>query len=244
MIRKLLEIFKVLIFLSTLNNVTVAIDVDCIFETINWGGFGNTYTCKVKSSQISSSSSMLTGFTGTHSDSNDNEHVQGFYLNKNCHHITEVPRNIHQYFPKFIGISILSAGVETLKGDELYNYPNLQGFHLYATNVERIPGNFFSKNPEIKAVSFSGNKIKRIGSNLFEPHQTRLIYFDFLNNVCVNLSTSSAVAVMPIINHIKEFCTDTQEYQNSLSLEEIIYNLRFENENLKKKMTCTGDTSK
>lgn len=214
------KVLNFLIFLSCLNNFTKALNVDCSFEQVDWEIF-TTYTCRIRSSQISSNDSSLLGFTGTHANDTmkanglqpkfTNMEVKGFFMDQNCHHVTEIPTNINQFFPNFVGISINACGIKTLKGDELKNYQNLQAFFLEGTKVEKIPGNLFSQNPYIRGVTFKNNQIAIIGENLFGPHQTSLSFLNFIENKCINMIGRSEIEIPPIVYQIKFSCKDTKQ---------------------------------
>lgn len=185
-----------------------AINIDCTFRNHGWGVIGTVYTCVIKSSQIIANETYITGFTGTHVSGYANTDVRGFYFEKNCHHIKEVPSNIHEFFPNFIGISMWDCGVVNLSGNELKKYRNLQYFTVDYSFIERIPGNLFSYNPQMKLINFGNNFISRIGANLLEPIQNTLVSVSFLNNICVNLSGSTPGSISILINHIKIYCED------------------------------------
>lgn len=226
------NLFKFLMFL-TLKHFSRALDVDCSFGAVGWSVVGSVYTCTVKSSQISLSNSLITGFTGAHT-SNSNSNVQGFFMYLNCHHIKFIPTNIDEYFPNVIAISIHGCGLEMLNGSELNAYKNLQGIQLPNNKIERIPANLFSQTPQVKSIRLEGNRIKRIGANLFEPLQAYLGDLDLSKNDCVNLSGTSASQIALAINHIKIYCVDTEDPEKDppMSLEEINYNLKSKNEKL------------
>jgi hypothetical protein len=80
---------------------------------------------------------------------------------------------------------VTNSKIETLTGDELNDYVNLQWIVIYGSLISHIPGNFFFQTPQVFYINFNYNKIKSIAnyvlSKIIEVKQIAMT-----RNICVD----------------------------------------------------------
>lgn len=197
--------------LLTLISTTTAITIDCHFSyDHDWHEIGQVYTCEVTSIDFSGNLTHITAYNGIHVPGNSSTDVRAFYFGTLCpqFNLTFIPKGFLQFFPNFNMLEFNTCSIESLNGDELEEYPNLERFVLLHSNIQRIPGNLFEFNQNLKYVWF-GFKITRVGEGLLDD-LGRLEQAYFWDNSCINQTALSAAEVPELIENLRVNCPDVQ----------------------------------
>jgi Leucine rich repeat len=122
--------------------------------------------------------------------------------------LTFVPQDIHKHFPNIIGIGFnVNCNIQSLTGNELKDYVNLEWFTIRNNSLDKIPASLFQNNPNLKYIDFSGNKISKVGSNLLTGlEQLTTTYFN--GNVCINKYVhNNRTGVLEVIEELEQKCS-------------------------------------
>lgn len=246
---------KILIFFFIAS--ASGIHIDCHFSyDHDWHEIGQVYTCEVTSMDFSDNATHITGYSGTHLYGNSSADVKAFYFGTLCYQfdLKIVPKGFLNFFPNFNMLEFNTCSIETLNGDELDEYQNLERFAILNSNVERIPGILFTFTPNLKYIWF-GFKIQRVGSGLID-YLSKLEQAYFWDNTCINQTALSSSEMPELIRGLKENCPDvdlttittistTTDVERCeiddveefvCGLDDEIENLRIKNENLETKI--------
>lgn len=196
----------IFILLTTTFSLSTSFQVFCRYNIgLHWNHLGNIYNCEVTSSSLIAGPN-ITSVHGTHMFGRSNFDVGGIFFNTNCGQINTVPRNIRDFFPNLIAISMNSCGISTLNGDELRPYDTLIWIKISnSRTLSRIPGNLFSSTPNMIHVSFRSNQITQVGRDLLEPLQ-HIRSADFASNVCINFFAWSPPEIVTLIQTLRRQC--------------------------------------
>lgn len=200
-----MKFFIILLIIST----TSGLQIDCHFSYDHvWHEIGQVYTCEVISMDFSDNSTDLTSYSGTHVPGNSADDVKAFYFGTLCPQfgLTFVPRGFLNFFPNFNMLEFNTCTIDTLDGDELDEYPNLERFVLVHSSVQRIPGNLFEFNKNLRYIWF-GFRIMRVGDNLLDDLEN-LDQAYFWDNSCINQTALTPEEVPALIEGLKIKCPD------------------------------------
>lgn len=208
------KIFFVLFF--SIFTLSSAFQIQCRFTIQRfWDNLGNIYHCEVTSSSALAGHN-ITQVTGTHMIGRTNFDVQGIIFLNNCAHINTVPRNIREFFPNLIAISMSGCGIHSLNGDELQNYNNLLSFSIQNTvHFVHIPGNLFLNTRSLLSVNFNGNRIINVGQDLLTNLRHLQTAF-FFSNVCINNGAWTQAAVPFLIEELRRNCPDPNDFTTTV----------------------------
>lgn len=204
-----------LILLFALFSIAHAIFITCDFNYNNWITNGNFYNCDVKSIDFSDNQTHITGFNGSHLNSNSCLDVKiinfGYPNATSCSslNLTVFPKGFINFFPNIIGFIFWECAINSLNGDELNEYSNIRYYIHHNSNLTRIPGEFFASNPGMKYVFFSYNKLMHVGENLLDNLQNLETVW-FLGNTCVNKGASNPSEIPALIEVLRQNCTDIE----------------------------------
>jgi hypothetical protein len=203
---------KTAIVLAALISAVSAVHITCTFQIWNHlKDHGDMYLCYVSDTK-STERKSIEAVTGTHLEGKSDNDVNAVIFSK-CNSMDFIPKNIHEFFPNIIALGLSEfCKIETLNGDELRNYVNLEWFGMMINPLKRIPGNFFEFNPKIRTIDFTANRIAHVGPNLLN-HLDNLTTAKFLANVCISKSASeSRTEVLELIEDLKKNCTDPEGF--------------------------------
>jgi FtsZ-binding cell division protein ZapB len=200
-----MKIFSAFFLISTVNSI----EIGCHFSyDHDWHEIGQVYTCEVISMDFSDNPTHITGYSGDHVLGNSAVDVKAFYFGTSCpqFNLTIVPKGFLNFFPNFNMLEFNTCSINSLNGDELEDYPNLERFVIVHSNVQRIPGNLFEFNKNLKYIWF-GFQITRVGDGLLED-LGKLEQAYFWDNLCINQTALSAAEVPKLIEGLRENCPD------------------------------------
>jgi Leucine-rich repeat (LRR) protein len=204
---------KTLLVLAILIATINAINIECEFKTrFWWYQFGQLYTCEVKSIELTGSHLVET-VAGIHRSGKSNDDVKQIWFGyKYLCGINYIPQNIHKHFPSIIGILFYNnCTIQSLTGDELKDYVNLEWFDINRNSIERIPGNLFENNRKLKAVGFENNNITNVGYKLLSGLE-HLTSASFAGNKCTNeFFHLNRARLEPFIANLEKHCPDFNE---------------------------------
>lgn len=182
------------------------IHIDCFYYQENFEVLGELYTCYVYSMDSSVNSTHITGYSGQHLSGYSSADVKGISFNPvpQCE-LKIVPKGILNVFPNFLAIYIHQCPIETLNGDELAEYQNLQWWGIRLSNITHVPGNLFASNPQMKLVAFVENGIYHVGGGLLDNlHKLEQVLF--FNEICIDMFTESPSEIPALIETLKRNC--------------------------------------
>lgn len=244
-----MKIFLVLLIVAAASGIKI----ECEFKYRGWGPVGSLYTCNVISIDFSDDVPHVTGYTGTHMSGRSASDVGGVWFYPICVQtpLTAMPERLSNFFPNIVGLYFYKCAINTLNGEELKDYPNLQFWGHNQSNLTQIPGNFFALTPSLKYLEMYSNQIKHVGGGLLD-HLHNLGTAAMHNNVCVNKWAKNSTEVLELIQILRENCKDIEletttngpgciignfeeKFQEKIeSLEEINRNLSANNEALER----------
>lgn len=230
--------FVVVFLLACTFHATKAITFKCTYSPYDNAYSGPGYQCLGSQVLTAGNSSHVTSITGS---STENLKVNSLVFNRGiavCSEITQVPKGLMSFFPKLDFLALNNCGIETLRGDELVEYPNLKRFDLSGGNIQYLPSRFFAPTPLMEVIYFDGNKIKNVGVDLLNYTKNLKIAM-FYNQECIHSSTfmnPAEYAVPRLITELHTKCPDIEirpqcEVGNN---DERICALEKDNANLKK----------
>lgn len=198
------------ILLSILFTSVSGIRISCSFNNDNdYIGLGRVYACVMTSLDVSDDPIMVTGIIGGHFNGNSDSDVQLMMFGSNCdqYSLSNVPKGLLSYFPNLIAIGFFSCSINTLNGDELNEYSNLQWFSLNYSNLTRVPSNLFSSTSNLQYVNLGYNLIENVGVGLLSSLQN-LQSVRFLENPCINQQALTAADIATLIDALQQNCPD------------------------------------
>lgn len=180
--------------------------------------FGYTHTviknvnvCKVISVNYSDNSTHITDANITATSLENVQVVDFGYLYDNCRefNLKFIPRGFLSVFPNIIGLFFSNCEIDTLKGDELEEYYNLEILMIQKSNIKRVPETLFDLTPKLKFVSFRSNQILHVGVGLFD-NLDFLEQLWFLGNNCTSKDAHNATQVLSLVEIIEAKCPDLE----------------------------------
>ena len=209
----------------------------CKFEDTHYWNWGTSYTCTVTSLENGNNDKVITGYTGGHCRSSDND-VKKIYISRTK--AKYIPAKIGKLFNLtsfYFGSSQLLAiksqdfeymqdlkhlelgwnQITTVPANAFSNLRKLEYLSLYINHIEELPIGVFSKNVNLKEVWLTHNKIKFLGNGIFDG-LTQLNKLDLENNHCVSKVYSGLVELK---NDMVTMCKDSPStlLQNLLNSE-------------------------
>jgi Leucine-rich repeat (LRR) protein len=220
-----------------------AIKIECNFKMDQlWSQFGYLYTCDVRSITLTDDKSLET-MTGMHLSGRSDTDVKLIsfgYKYYSCD-LTYIPSDLHERFPNLIAIGLYEkCNIQSLIGDELKDYVNLEWFEIYKNPIDKIPGSLFENNPKLKAVYFNENKINNIESNLLTGLD-HLTSAEFKENICINKSVyQNRTGVLELIEELSKNCAHPKDPSTTIKVnldqQKIIEDLKRDNQDLIEKV--------
>lgn len=167
-----------------------AIKIDCQFGEYLNVDTGHEYKCLVKRMNFSDSTTRVTSASGTHVTINnfvkqDSQVTEVNFFYSDCAKMTTIPKGLLTVFPNFNLLNIQGCGIESIKADDLAEYPTLTKFKLSISKIQRVPGDFFMYTPNIIFFYFEGNRIEHVGANLLSGMRS-LEKAGFYYEPCIN----------------------------------------------------------
>jgi hypothetical protein len=202
---------KTIIVLTALFSTITAIEIHCTFQ--HWKvprQYDYLYLCAVSGVHVTENKDLERVVGTSHEKGKSDADVQVVSFTR-CNNMTFIPQNIHKIFPNIIALMFdQSCKIETLNGDELKDYVNLEWFVISDNPLKRIPGNLFEFNPKLKNVNFHQNEIEHVGSNLLN-HLENLTTAHFLGNACISQTAyKSRAEVLELIEALDKKCPDSE----------------------------------
>ncbi|KAG5681146.1 hypothetical protein PVAND_010606 [Polypedilum vanderplanki] len=209
---KLLILFLIFLISQTFE-ITNSLTINCFYGTKTIKVLGSVYSCHT--SKISTSSGIeVTNVIGTHLSGKNNNDVTAVFIESN-YTLPFVPRNFSKFFPNIKAFSINYAAIETLFGDEINEFSQLEYIDFWQIKLKTISSKLFEKTPKIIFVYFGGSLIERVGYDLFTPlNVTQLQYVSFDHNRCINrwIDDGNTTAIISLINELREKCPFDDEF--------------------------------
>jgi hypothetical protein len=205
--------FILLLLIFALLSITSGTNITCRFNyDISYPEIGQVYTCDVISMDFSENSTFITGYDGEHwTSSHTSEHVIMIRFATECREFNfkNIPKGFLDIFSNFIALHFWDCGINSLSGDEITEYPNLQWFGLENSELSRIPGDFFASTPNMRFVTFRWNQLQHVGENLL-GNLLPLQQAHFFNSSCINQVASSPSQIPVLIEALKVQCPDIE----------------------------------
>jgi hypothetical protein len=206
---KILIIFLFIKLISTFN-------IECSFFIEPWYP-EYLYTCAPITVDFSANSTHATSYNGTHKDGKSASDVRMVHFVPSFNFFPTFPRGFLKIFPNLDALKFAGRQWNSLKGDELEEYPNLVYFTVRQASLVRIPGNLFALNPKMRHIEFYDNKIEHVGEGLLD-HLKNLSRVDFENNVCINKAATSPSQYEDLIERLRVQCPENKTDSTTVAL--------------------------
>lgn len=189
-------------------SVSAAIEINCIFELSSKNQLPSTYSCIV-ASITNLSNETLTQVHGNHLPNKTNYDVK-FIDNNDKAALNFIPKGMENFFPKISALRFRLCNISRVNANDLDAFDQLTWFALEMNPLEHIPRGFLSQNPKVSVVFFNNNKIKHVGTGLLDSFED-LYYADFISNICINKSVTTATQIPSLIEVLRTNCTDIED---------------------------------
>jgi hypothetical protein len=199
---------EVLILLATLISISTAININCRFTLLTVQGvFNSKYTCDTSNIELTGSR-VLENATGAHLINRNNGDVEALYfgLTNNCPHLTFIPEEATAIFPNLVALGFINCGFQTLSGNDLESYQNLQYFEIFGGPLVHIPGTLFNPTPSLRFAGFSSGQLSSVGPNLLD-HLNNLTMARF-HTPCIEMIAQNRQQVLHLIEVLNANCTN------------------------------------
>ncbi|KAG5668308.1 hypothetical protein PVAND_016254 [Polypedilum vanderplanki] len=184
-----------------------AVEINCEFRNISWGGVGLFYDCNLQNDpRITSLYTAVTVVNGNHQLPMNNEKVQGFTSQSSSQIINYIPHGLDKFFPNLISIDINDGRIKEIHQKDLEQYPKLKILDLFENDIEYLEKDLFKFNTELQIVWIYNNKITQIYPTIFD-HLNNLKRLWLTNNKCINKNKEDRSGVLELIKEVKENCS-------------------------------------
>ena len=120
-----------------------------------------------------------------------------------------LPSNIAEFFPNLIALEWTNTSLQTLSFNDMQQFSKLQVFIASGNEISNLDSDVFSSTRHLKSINFNDNLLTSIGTNLLSDLDD-LTMVEFLNNPCVNATTSSRQAVRNLDQKLPTFCSSSK----------------------------------
>lgn len=178
-------------------------------SNIPWPILGKIYECYIESDLFITHAKMpIKDAVGEHQSWKNAEKVVGFYARSSEVHY--FPNGLEKIFPNLRLISIAMSKLREVRQHNLIPFDQLQYLCLFDNEIESIEKHLFAYNLMLEAIDLRENRIVRINTNVFDYLiNLRILYLsDAFNSSCVSSDANDRLAVVKLINEIKEDCHD------------------------------------
>jgi len=169
------------------------------------------YRCEVNTDPniITEESAVISGVSGTHEGSKNDDDVQGFYATGKT--IQFFPKGLENIFKNIKVIRITECQLKAIHQSDLKPFPNLVYFFSAENEIKVIEKGLFDYNPDLEVVGFAyETEIAHIDPNVFD-NLNKLRYFFFWAVPCVSQTISdSREEVQKIIQVVKSNCSNSE----------------------------------
>lgn len=141
-----------------------SIRVTCEFKNYD-NLWGNTYTCIVKNTKISTDV-RVSEFVGKHEADKTNADVTTLYMSGED--LSVLPSGIMEIFPNLTGLRVECTTLEKLDRKIFKKLKTLTHVSLDNNKIETIPQNAFCDLISLEWLSVGGNKIKLVDKEAFK----------------------------------------------------------------------------
>ncbi|KAG5669546.1 hypothetical protein PVAND_017433 [Polypedilum vanderplanki] len=187
---------------------TNSLQIHCIFSETFLNAVGNGYECHT-TNILATQTTSVTSITGTHIVGKNHNDVTVIYTEGN-YSLPFFPRNFSHFFPNIKAISVHFSTIETLYGDELDEFPQLEHISFWGNYyLKAISSQLFEKTPNMIHIWMNNNAIEKVGRDLFTPVDvSRLRFLGFSFNPCISrdISGDNRTAMISLINEIRDKC--------------------------------------
>ncbi|KAG5668810.1 hypothetical protein PVAND_016734 [Polypedilum vanderplanki] len=200
---------KVFIVILTLQSFVYSIELNCkSFITSNWWT-QSLYECENGNIQITSKTKRtITKINASHNHRKSNKDVDSVWIHDTI--VNFFPKNLEEFFPDLIAISITTSKLKEIHADDLKPFPKLIKLFLTNNELEVLDEDLFANNPKLKRLNFDGNRIRHVGGSLFVGHEN-LLFLHFLNNNCYSgEAKDDRFEVMMLALNIQNDCFDVK----------------------------------
>jgi len=184
----------------------------------------SVYQCAVNNNPNirTKESAQISGISGTHQSSKNNDDVTGFYADRK--RIQFFPKGLNKIFKNLKFIFIHKSQLKEIHQSDLKVFPNLVYFYLVYNKIAVIEAGLFDFNPKLELVVFWESKIIHIDPNVFDNlNKLRYLWFEYV--LCVDQNIfNSREQVQEAIKVVKSNCSNS-EY---LELDNQIKNLKID----------------
>jgi len=215
-------------FITAFFGSSTSTNIECSYDDDEYDDVGQIYQCKVNDNTniITEESAQISGISGTHKSSRNNDDVLGFYGDTET--IQIFPKGLEKLFKNLKFIHIESCELKEIHQSDLKVFPNLVHLYLSWNEIEVIEEGLFDFNPNLEFLLFWEDKLIHIDPNVFD-HLTKLNNFWFGFVPCVNQDIlEEKEQIQEAIKVVKSNCSSSE----FLSLENQIENLEIESKTL------------
>ncbi|XP_070495315.1 platelet glycoprotein V-like [Chironomus tepperi] len=160
--KKMLNYFRLFIFLLGLINSQVVYAFKCDFQVTN-DLFRNYYTCLI--------SQESNNINEVHLPQSFDGDVSRISIQINFYDITESEYPFCQRFPKLKKVYMTGSGLALIDGNLFQRCNDLMEVTIEAASIQDIPENLFSNNIGLTTVSITKSKLKTLPEKIFENNK-------------------------------------------------------------------------
>lgn len=164
-----MKMIELLGCLALLAAFTSAVKIECRYTMLNWEV--PTYSCAAMLLSTEDPSSV-TDVIGTHMQGRENEDVKAFWATGGHEHLTQIPKDIENFFGNLeyfyweSSLSLSKSGLSTIDASTFENFPNLLLISLSSNKLVTLNGDIFHHTPKLRWIYLDNNLLKTVGHGL------------------------------------------------------------------------------
>lgn len=190
---KVIQLLGTLSFLATFST---AVEIDCLYRTKNWNGFGYYYTCYATVISVKNPTTVTNIIGYHHLKGRNNTDVKGFEV-KNQEILARIPNGVENFFANLQAFQWSSGNICSIDSNTFEPFPNLLYINLNYNKLVTIDGDLFQYTRKVSTIEFRNNFLEHAGLDLFSglPYLRKVYFF---NNSCIDTGANTTQLIQEL----------------------------------------------